>query len=88
MNGALARYCTLQVYRLHITIIHRNPPAGILFHADRGARYISTEFRDICRANGARPAVGRTGIGRDHLVAESFFATLKKELIHPRPSDY
>jgi putative transposase len=88
MNGALARYCTLQVYRLHIAIIHRNPPAGIMFHADRGAQYTSTEFRDFCRANGVRPSVGRTGICYDHPVAESFFATLKKELIHTRPSDY
>jgi transposase InsO family protein len=35
-------------------------------------------------ANGVRPSVGRTGIC-DDAVAESFFATLKKELIHTRP---
>jgi len=48
-------------------------------------QYTSTEFRDFCRDNGVRPSVGRTGICYDNAVAESFFATLKKELIHTRP---
>jgi putative transposase len=70
---------------LRMAIIHRDPPPGIIFHSDRGAQYTSTEFRDFCRANGVRPSVGRTGICYDNAVAESFFATLKKELIHTRP---
>ncbi len=45
----------------------------------------SHEFRDFCRNNGVRPSVGRTGVCYDNAVAESFFATLKKELIHLRP---
>jgi putative transposase len=49
------------------------------------AQYTSTEFRDFCRNNGVRPSVGRTGICYDNAVAESFFATLKKELIHIHP---
>jgi transposase InsO family protein len=47
--------------------------------------YTSEQFRDFCRANGVRPSVGRTGICYDNAVAESFFATLKKELIHTKP---
>jgi putative transposase len=70
---------------LRMAIIHRDPPAGVIFHSDRGAQYTSTEFRDFCRDNGVRPSVGRTGICYDNAVAESFFATLKKELIHTRP---
>ena len=70
---------------LRMAIIHRDPPSGVIFHSDRGAQYTSSEFRDFCRENGVRPSVGRTGICYDNAVAESFFATLKKELIHTRP---
>jgi transposase InsO family protein len=70
---------------LRMAIIHRDPPPDVIFHSDRGAQYTSTEFRDFCRENGVRPSVGRTGICYDNAVAESFFATLKKELIHTRP---
>jgi putative transposase len=70
---------------LRMAITHRNPPPGVIFHSDRGAQYTSTEFREFCRVNGVRPSVGRTGICYDNAVAESFFATLKKELVHTRP---
>ncbi len=75
----------LVIDALRMAIIHRDPPPGVIFHSDRGAQYTSTEFRDFCRDNGVRPSVGRTGICYDNAVAESFFATLKKELIHTRP---
>lgn len=70
---------------LRMAIVHRNPPPGIVFHSDRGSQYTSEEFRGFCRANGVRPSVGRTGICYDNAVAESFFATIKKELIHVLP---
>jgi putative transposase len=70
---------------LAMAITHRNPPSGVIFHSDRGSQYTSEEFRDFCRDNGVRPSVGRTGICFDNAVAESFFATIKKELIHVLP---
>ena len=70
---------------LRMAVIHRNPPSGVIFHSDRGAQYTSYDFRDFCRANGVRPSVGRTGVCYDNAVAESFFATLKKEVIHLHP---
>jgi putative transposase len=75
----------LVIDALRMAVIHRDPPPGVIFHSDRGAQYTSAEFRDFCRDNGVRPSVGRTGICYDNAVAESFFATLKKELIHTRP---
>jgi transposase InsO family protein len=39
-------------------------------------------FRDLCLSNGIVPPVGNTGICFDNAAAESFNATLKKELIH------
>jgi transposase InsO family protein len=70
---------------LKMAVTHRNPPSGVIFHSDRGAQYTSYEFRDFCRDNGVRPSVGRTGVCYDNAVAESFFATLKKEIIHLHP---
>ena len=69
---------------LRMAIVHRNPKC-VIFHSDRGSQYTSDEFRQFCRANGVRPSVGRTGICYDNAVAESFFGTLKKELIHTKP---
>jgi transposase InsO family protein len=70
---------------LDMAIAARRPAAGVIFHSDRGTQYTSTEFDAYCRANGIRRSLGRTGICYDNAVAESFFATYKKELIHTRP---
>jgi putative transposase len=70
---------------LAMAIKNRNPPPGLIFHSDRGSQYTSTEFRAFCADHGVRPSVGKTGICYDNAVVESFFATLKKELIHTRP---
>jgi putative transposase len=76
---------TLITDALRMALITRNPPPGVIFHSDRGSQYTSEEFREFCRRNGVRPSVGRTGSCFDNAVAESFFATIKKELIHTRP---
>ena len=54
-----------------------------VFHSDRGAEYTSTELRRCLKANGRmRSSMGNVGCAYDNAVAESFFASLKKELIH------
>ena len=70
---------------LDMAVTHRRPPAGVIFHSDRGTQYTSKEFDAYCAARGIRRSLGRTGICYDNAVAESFFATYKKELIHIRP---
>jgi len=70
---------------LDMAITHRTPPAGVIFHSDRGCQYTSTAFDLYCEKNKIRRSLGRTGICYDNAVAESFFATYKKELIHTRP---
>lgn len=62
--------------------ITRRDPSDTIFHSDRGCQYTSYAFRKYCRNNDIRPSVGATGICFDNSVAESFFATLKKELFH------
>jgi putative transposase len=55
---------------------------GTIFHHDRGSEYTSETFRTVCRDLGVTQSCGRTGSCLDNAVAESFFATLKVELIH------
>jgi len=71
---------------LEMAIRRRRPPAGqVVFHSDRGSQYTGAAFRGMCLDNGILPSVGHTGICYDNAAAESWNATLKKELIHLRP---
>jgi putative transposase len=70
---------------LDMALTHRRPPRGVIFHSDRGTQYTSGRFAAYCTGKGIRRSLGRTGICYDNAVAESFFATYKKELIHTRP---
>lgn len=56
--------------------------AGVIMHTDRGSQYLSREHRAFCEAAGIAQSVGRTGSCLDNAVAESFWATLKRELVH------
>ncbi len=70
---------------LDMALRRRQPPAGVIFHSDRGCQYTSHTFADFCAKNNIRRSLGRTGICFDNAVSESTFATYKKELIHTRP---
>jgi transposase InsO family protein len=70
---------------LDMAITGRGPSGRVIFHSDRGTQYTSKEFDRYCRLHGIRRSHGRTGNCYDNAVAESFFATYKKELVHTRP---
>ena len=55
---------------------------GIIFHSDRGAQYLSGDYRTAVAGRGMVQSVGRTGVCWDNSVAESFFSSLKRELVH------
>ncbi len=67
---------------LRMAIDHRAPSAGLIFHSDRGCQYTSGEFGALLDGNGIRQSLSRPGQCWDNAVAESFFATLKTELVH------
>ena len=67
---------------LRMAIHHRRPAPGLILHSDRGSQYTSTMFGDLLDANGIRRSLSRPGQCWDNAVAESFFATLKTELVH------
>jgi transposase InsO family protein len=54
--------------------------AGVIFHTDHGAQYTSGAFAITCDAHEVVQSMGRIGDSLDNAVAESFFATLKREL--------
>ncbi len=60
---------------------HRNIPPGLIFHSDRGVQYASKEFREKLAEYGIIQSMSRKGDCWDNAVAESFFATIKRELV-------
>ena len=66
---------------LTMAFANRAPERGVIFHSDRGRQYTSGDFAELAWANGVVLSVGRKGECWDNAVAESFFATIKRELI-------
>jgi hypothetical protein len=60
----------------------RKPEVGLIFHSDRGTQYASYAFRDLLDRYGFVPSMSSTGHCYDNALMESFFHTLKTELIY------
>jgi putative transposase len=60
----------------------RRPLPGVIFHSDRGSQYTSHEFGTLLASGGVIPSLSRPRQCWDNAVAESFFGTLKTELIY------
>lgn len=60
----------------------RKPAKGFIFHSDRGSQYASDSYREILKTHGAQASMSKKGDCWDNAVAESFFHTLKIELVH------
>jgi transposase InsO family protein len=63
-------------------LARRRPADGLVFHSDRGCQYTSAQHARLAKRHGVRLSVGRRGQCWDNAVAESFFSTIKTELIH------
>jgi len=57
-------------------------PEGLIHHSDRGRQYASYAYQDLLQGYGMRPSMGRSGNCYDNAYLESFFGTLKTELVH------
>jgi len=60
----------------------RGYPKGVVVHSDRGSQYASNEYKRILKQLGCIGSMSRKGDCWDNAVAESFFATLKKEYVY------
>jgi len=73
---------TLALDALSMALRTRRPEAGLVHHSDRGVQYASEDYRSRLRERGITCSMSRKGDCWDNAVAESFFSTLKAELIH------
>ena len=62
----------------------RRPAAGLIHHSDRGSQYCSHEYQASLRGHGVRVSMSRKGNCYDNAPVESFWGTLKTELVHHR----
>jgi transposase InsO family protein len=71
----------LAVAALRMAIARRSPTPGLLHHSDRGTQYTCDAYRRLLAAHGMDASMSKKGDCWDNAVAESFFATLERELI-------
>lgn len=67
---------------LRKALLKRRPEAGVMFHSDRGTQYASYAFRDLIERHGFIQSMSSSGNCYDNALMESFFHTLKTELIY------
>ena len=67
---------------LNKAIIRRHPERGLMIHSDRGVQYASQDFKKKLKKHGMIQSMSRKGNCWDNAVAESFFHTLKTQLIY------
>ena len=80
MQASLDRSLVLKA--LEAALGHRRPGPGLLHHSDRGRQYASGDFQARLAASGILCSMSRRGNCWDNAPVESFFGTLKQELVH------
>jgi len=80
MSARITRALTLDA--LDMALARRGPPPGLLHHSDRGSQYASGDYQRALTAAGIVSSMSRRGNCGDNAVAESFFASVKVELVH------
>jgi putative transposase len=69
---------------LGMALLHRGAPRDLLFHSDRGVQYASADYRAALAHAGLVPSMSRQGNCYDNAFIESFWSTLKLELVYRR----
>jgi transposase InsO family protein len=69
---------------LFMALLHRQPPTSLLFHSDRGVQYASADYRGALAQAGLVASMSRKGNCYDNAAMESFWSTLKLELVYRR----
>jgi transposase InsO family protein len=80
MGELIDRHLVLRA--LDMALKGRQPPRGLLHHSDRGSQYASEGYQRALAARGIECSMSRKGNCWDNAVAESFFSSLKMELVH------
>ena len=72
----------LHLGALQMALAQRRPQSGLIHHTDRGPQYNTPAYRELLLQHGLRASMNGRKVPQDNAVAESFFSTLKNELIH------
>ncbi|RKH34948.1 IS3 family transposase [Corallococcus praedator] len=80
MDRCIDRHLVLLA--LDMALKGRRPATGLVLHSDRGSQYASTDYQRALATRGIRCSMSRKGNCWDNAVVESFFSTLKTELVH------
>lgn len=72
----------LVIDALEMAVANRRPGPGLVHHSDQGSQFTSFAFGRRLRESGILPSMGAVGTAYDNAVVESFFSTLKRELVH------
>jgi putative transposase len=75
---------SLVIDALQMALARRRPDPGLIHHSDHGSQYVSLAFGRAAHHAGIAVSMGSRGDAYDNAVAETFFATLKKELVNRR----
>jgi len=67
---------------LQMALLRRKPPSGLLHHSDRGVQYACDDYQQLLDAHGILCSMSASGNCYDNAVVESFWATLKTELVY------
>lgn len=73
---------SLAVDAMRMALQNRRPPPGLICHSDRGVQYASGDYRRLLRAHKALASMSGKGNCLDNAPMESFFGSLKTELVH------
>ena len=79
-DGMSTNETTLASWKMAIR--NRNAQIGLIFHSDRGVQYANTKFANVLQSYKITRSMSRKGNCWDNAVAESFFKSLKTELIY------
>jgi transposase InsO family protein len=74
----------LPLAALTMAISAKQPGAGLTHHSDRGVQYASADYHKVMQSVGLQPSMSRKADCYDNAPVESFFHTLKSELVHHR----
>lgn len=75
----------LVIDALDLALWRRQPQPGLIHHSDRGSQYTALTFGERLQRSGLVASMGRAGDAYDNALVESFFATLKSELVDTQP---
>ena len=75
---------SLVLAALEMAVKQRRPAPGLLHHSDRGSQYASSDYRQALADHGMRASMSRRACCYDNAAMESFWHTMKTELIHQR----